>query len=137
MGIKTFIHSNKYFILRFITIGLLNAIFYFFLFNFFWKWLNLNYNIAITIAYGIAIISYFFLTRRFTFKSNKNPMKNQILRFIVLLTFNYFITIIAVHFTVKILLYPPNVGVLFAIATTTISSYFIGKCWVFQNKGTV
>jgi putative flippase GtrA len=132
LAIKKFILSNRDSIIRFIAVGLLNAIFYFCLFTIFWKGLNINYNIAITIAYAIAIVSYFFLTRHFTFASNNNPIKNQVLRFIVLLVLNYFITLAIVHNTVKILLLSPNLGVLFAIATTTISSYLIGKFWVFQ-----
>jgi putative flippase GtrA len=134
LNIKKFIISNIHSIRKFITVGTITAIFYISFFIFLHRILNVHYNIAVSLAYSASIVLYFFATRHFTFQSHLNPLKGQVLRFSMLIVLNYFITLIIVHTTVKFLLLPPVLGVVFAIGITTASNYLLGKFWVFPSS---
>lgn len=126
------INVNKVSFFIFVMIGSITASSFFVLFTILWKILKIDYPASVSIAYIAAITFYFFANRSITFKSTAKNIKPQLIKFILLVLFNYLITITITFTTVELFLLSPYIGIVLAIGTTTILSYFISKFWVFQ-----
>ena len=131
--LKKFIFENRISIFIFLLIGALTAVLYIGLFNILYKLFDINYQIALLLSYVLSVTFYFYVHRRFTFRSHGHPVSRQLVRFIIMLIMNYFITLGIVHFVVETLHLSPTLGIVISIGLTVITNYLIGKFWVFST----
>jgi len=122
----------KYDFLRYGIVGVLTVILDFILLFIFFSYLNIEQNSSITLSYTLASIFNFFMHKYFTFKS-RNKVDREIVKFILLVLFSYFITIITVNYIMafEINLYFAKIISLFFIY---VIIYFINKFFVYKNN---
>lgn len=116
----------------FVSVGALSAVIYFGSFTLLWRYFGLDYNVAISIGYVLSVIVHFTVNRRVTFRSHGHQLFYQLIKYLVMITFNYGITLLVVHFVVKVLDLSPYLGVVCSIGATVGISYLLAKLWVFR-----
>ncbi len=127
-----YIFTNKRSIASFLTVGALSAIVYFSVFSLLWKVLEVNYNIAITIAYILSVIFHFNANRYFTFKSHGKKILQHLIKYFIMLLFNYAVTLVIVYIIVEHLYLSPYLGIVISIGTTMNTGYLLSRYWIFQ-----
>jgi putative flippase GtrA len=127
--------SDKRAITLFLGIGALTALVYFTLFTVIWQLLHIDYRIAVTISYLTAISFHFLMNRKITFQAACGNFIPHVMKYAVMTSINYVITILIVEFSVKLLLLSPYLGVLIALGVTVVTGYLMLKFWVFQING--
>ena len=116
----------------FLIVGGLSALVNFGAFMMLWKGVRLNDNVAVSGAYAISLLCHFTLNRAWTFKSTQAARAPQIVRYAVMASVNYGITLGVVNLTTRMLGWTPPVGLCAAIGATTLSGYSMSRRWVFR-----
>jgi putative flippase GtrA len=130
-----FINTHKVAMLLFASVGALSALTNFMCFTLFWKLVGLNYQLAVSIAYVISVLVHYIGNRNLTFKSTgENNLLSQLAKYLMLVIFNYCITLIVMHITVKKLLLSPFLGIIFAIGVTVMNGYLLSYFWIFRSE---
>lgn len=93
---------------------------------------NFKYIVVVSIAYIVSTIFHFLANRHFTFGAVKERHQQQIIRYMVMWTINYLITVLIVSFCVEQLKFSPYIGVCVAVAFTMFIGYFLARYWVFK-----
>lgn len=116
----------------FIFVGTLSAVVYFSSFTLLWKYLDINYKVAVSISYVLSVIIHFCANRRLTFRSHNHRLSGQLVKYIIMISINYVVTLLVMHYVVSVLGYSPYLGVVCAIGSTVGVSYLMAKFWVFR-----
>jgi putative flippase GtrA len=95
---------------------------------------HFDYRLGVSGAYLLAVIFHFFANRTFTFRSVGHRLVDQSIRYIGLLIFNYFITLMVVSFCVEKLSFSPSLSAALAIVFTVGLGYLASKFWVFRKS---
>lgn len=132
--LKKIMSDNGASIITFLGVGLLTAIVYLSLVHFLTETCQFNYHIGVTIGYVISIVIYFFANRTFTFKNNDDKIGHQFIRFLMMVSVNYIITLMIVHYSVEYLQLKAYIATIISIIATTIFNYIIAKSWVFSRS---
>lgn len=127
------VHEQKKIIFFFLLSGALTAVVYFTFFALFWHVLHFNHIIAVSIAYSVAASFHFFANRNITFNIKSTNYINQMMKYIMLLTINYLITILGLEISL-LFVTSPYVGLILVTGVTTIVGYLLSKHWVFKLK---
>lgn len=114
-------------------VGAFSAFVYFFSFSVCWNWFSLDYRIAVSIGYVLSVVTHFLMNRSFTFehKGQDNLLRHMI-RYSVMLTINYLLTLLIVNIVVSGLGFSPYIGIATSIALTMGTGYVMSRCWVFK-----
>lgn len=120
----------KFVIVGFVTFGI-----YFLSFHLFYGLLRLDYRIAVTFAYLITVISHFLLHRFYTFRAEEQHVVHNAGKYLLMLAFNYAVTMAVVSLVVEVVGFSPYTGVIASTATTACLSFIIMKYFVFRAKG--
>jgi putative flippase GtrA len=132
--ILRYVKTHKQQLLRFGLVGAFTfSLNYSLVFLFYGK-LMLDYRIAVSGAYFFTVVVHFFLNRSFTYRQSEYFLAHAPLRYCVMLVINYLITLTTVTVTVNILKLTPYHGVFFSAFATALSSFFIMKYFVFNQK---
>lgn len=105
---------------------------YFLLFTIFSAVLHGNYQAAVSVSYILCVLFQFTVNLKFTFKSKKNNLKQQIPRYLALLCLNYMITLAVLHITVETYHYSPYFGMVLTIGCSFILNYTVSNLWIFK-----
>jgi putative flippase GtrA len=118
--------------LRFLAVGGTTFVLYFAL-QFLLERASLGPYVALTIAYVFAITYHFLMNRHFTFRSSAvdGGVVAALPRYASIVLLNYVITVFVVK-TAVAAGFRIQVGMLAAIAVTTIFTYVIAKVWIFK-----
>jgi len=119
---------------RFGMVGAATAAVYFLVLAFHLEVLGANYNWAVSIAYIVSVAFQFIANKCFTFKSETKSVLPQLLKYLVLLVVNYFITILVVRFVVEKLGLTAYHGVLASIPLIMVTGYLLLKYWIFKKS---
>ncbi len=93
---------------------------------------NFKYITVVSVAYIVSTIFHYLANRHFTFGAVKDRHQNQIIRYLVMWTINYLITIVVVGFCVEQFQLSPYIGVCISVAFTMFIGYFLARYWVFK-----
>lgn len=97
--------------------------------------LGTDYRVAVTFAYIISVAAHFMLNRYFTFgRSGTGVLRDQLMRYPVLVGLNYLISIAVVVACVEWLGWTSAQGVVLSMPLTLAAGYLVAKKWVFQPK---
>ncbi len=130
--LNRWVNTHKRSFTIFALIGGSTAILNMLLFSLFWTWLAFNYLIAVSIAYCLAVFVHFTLNRRFTFRSQGKNLSDHLKKYLLVMAFNFAVTLLIVNLCVKVLLLSPYWGVIFSIGATMLLGYSLGRNWVFK-----
>lgn len=119
--------------LKFGLVGAATAAIYFLVLAFYLEVLGANYNLAVSIAYIVSVVFQFITNKYFTFKSETTSVLPQLLKYLVLLTINYLLTILVVRFVVEKLGLTAYHGVLASIPLIMVVGYLLSKHWIFKK----
>ncbi len=126
-------HHRKQ-LVKFVCIGFGTFGVSFSCFQLFYKPFHLDYRIAISLAYALSVIFHFSLHRIFTFGATGQQMAGNAGKYVLMLLFNYVLTLIAAWFVVEVLKISPSFIVVGSTALTASTSFFIMKYFVFSSK---
>jgi putative flippase GtrA len=93
---------------------------------------NLKYITVVSVAYIVSTVFHYLANRHFTFEAIKDRHQNQIIRYLVMWTINYLITIVIVGVCVEQFQFSPYIGVCISVAFTMFIGYFLARYWVFK-----
>jgi len=129
--------NSKFFahLLRLSTFGIAGAttaLIYFFLFWVSNIAIGLGYLKAVSIAYFFATLFHFTVNRNITFDATAGPYRHQLLRYLLMGLFNYFIMIFVVSFGVEKLNFSPYSTSCVSVVFTVFTSYLLSRYWVFK-----
>lgn len=93
-----------------------------------------NIIISNIVAYSCSIILSFFLNKNIVFKDNKGKILKQFIAYLALKMFSLFIDSCALILLYDYLHMNNFISKLIANASTTISNYFLNKCYIFKNS---
>jgi putative flippase GtrA len=96
--------------------------------------MGFKYIAAVSIAYIISTIFHFFANKHFTFSSLNDRQVHQLIRYMVVCSLNYLITIIVVGVCVNRFLLSPYTGVCVSVVFTMFTGYVLARYWVFKTK---
>ncbi len=124
---------------RFALVGATTAAIYFGVFALLHDIIGVGYQIAVSCGYGCGVVFHFLANRSLTFKDAGGHIPAQLVKYAVVVGINYVVTLIVVGVTVEVFGLSPYLGVLAAVAATTLAGYALFASWVFrgQRDGTV
>lgn len=124
---------------RFALVGATTAAIYFGVFALLHDIIGVGYQIAVSFGYGCGVAFHFLANRNLTFKDAEGHIPTQLVRYAVVVGINYVVTLIVVGVAVEAFGLSPYLGVLAAVAVTTLTGYALLASWVFrgQRDGTV
>jgi putative flippase GtrA len=96
--------------------------------------LGFKYIAAVSIAYIISTTFHFFANKHFTFSALNERQVHQLIRYIVMCSCNYLITIIVVGVCVNRFFLSPYIGVSVSVVFTMLTGYVLSRYWVFKTK---
>lgn len=123
--------QNRKLIARFGFVGIVTLIFNYSLVWFFYGVFKLDYRIAITMAFIIAVVVNFTLSRVFTYKATSASIMHHIWKYVIVLIINYAINIFVSIIVVGIYGLSPYLAIILATIITTCSGFLLMKYFVF------
>jgi putative flippase GtrA len=114
---------------KFSIIGILNTILGYGLFVIFLNWYS--YLWALVFSHIIAVTHSYLWNKFWTFKSDRNPLK-EFIKFNSVYLIVFIVNAITLFFLVDVLNFDPRVGQLFALPVITIISFTGHKYWSFK-----
>ena len=120
-------------IYRYLMVGAITTGFYYLLFMFLLSFVSLPFYWAVSVAYLGFITGNFLMHRLITFGIDDAAYKKDFARYIVLLVFNYGVTVF-VNYSAKELHQQPTVGFIAAVMMTSTIGFFASKHWVFKER---
>jgi len=128
--------SNVGLFSRFAVVGLATAAVYFALFAILEGLLAWDYRLAVSLAYVAGVAFHFIANRNVTFKGMHGHIGWQLIKYGAVAAINYVVTILVTAAVVEVLHLSAYVGVIAAVAATTISGYILFRDWVFRSRTT-
>lgn len=119
---------------RYLIVGAVTASLYFGIIVLCTEVIRMEYRLSLSIAYAMSVFFHFLANRTFTFAAQKRGIKNQIIRYLVILLVNYIITLGVIFFTVDQLGISHYIAAIFAIVATVAVGYLASKFWIFNKK---
>ncbi len=113
--------------------GLTFSIYYFFLWIHFGLF-GLSSYLAVAISYLFCLVFHFYANKRITFNDQNNANFNQIYRYLIVASINYFLQICIIKLlfeTYKINFY---ISAFFGVLATLFIGFFLLKSWVFKRR---
>jgi len=123
-------------IVKFLAIGSLTFAVNLSIFHVFYGTFKFDYLMAITISYSISLILHFTLNRYFAFNANKQDFKRSLFKYILVVAFNYLITLVVILITTEVMMFSPYIGLVLSIAVTACLTFFLMKYFIFSKKPT-
>lgn len=116
--------------LRFILVGIISAIVDI---SFLWAGLmgGMHYGLAVSFGYAVGIVTNYFLHATYTFKVKKKSM-DQLIGFLVIVGFNYSLTLIIVWFLHGVIYWHVMFAKLASLPIVAINGYYWSRRWVFR-----
>lgn len=113
--------------------GLTFSIYYFFL------WINfdllaLPYYFAVAISYLFCLIFHFYANKKITFNDQHNANLNQIYRYLIVASINYFLQICVIKLLFEMYKINFYISALFGVLATLLIGFFLLKSWVFKRR---
>ena len=119
---------------RFALVGLATAAIYFALFALFEGVLAWDYRIAVSIAYGVSVAFHFTANRNVTFGGKGGRIGSQLIKYAAVAGINYAVTLLVTATVVEVFKLSAYLGVVAAVATTTVTGYILFRDWVFRSR---
>jgi putative flippase GtrA len=115
---------------KFIIIGILNTILGYSLFVIFLNWYS--YLWALVFSYIIAVTHSYLWNKYWTFKSDRNPLR-EFIKFSLIYLIVFIVNAITLFLLVDVLNFDARLGQLFALPVITIISFTGHKYWSFKS----
>ncbi len=119
---------------RFVLVGALTAAVYFGVFALLYDLNDVRYQLAISSGYACGVAFHFFANRHLTFKNAGGGISKQLAKYAVVVCVNYIVTLFVAGFVVESLGLSPYLGVMAAVAATTLVGYALFASWVFPRQ---
>lgn len=132
--LQRYVITHRAQLIKFIIVGFTAFGIYFASFHFIYGMLKLDYKIATSVGYVLAVLTHFSLHRFFTFKAHEQAMTNNVWRYVLMLVFNYLMTLTIVWAAVNIIQTTPYVGLVMSTAVGAAINFFILKHFVFYSR---
>ena len=132
---RNFIFQHRLQLFKFGCIGLATFVMNVVCFQMFYSQFHWDYRIAVSLAFVITVILHFSLHRTVTFKATGQQMAHHAGKYILMLGFNYVITMIVAWFVVEVFRMSPSFIVVVATAVTMVINFFLMQYFVFKTKG--
>lgn len=127
-------HTFK-FALKYLMVGALSALVYFLVFALSFYLMAGHEVMAVTLGYFMAVCVHFIGNRRYAFQHHAGAqLAPVIMKYAVMLAFNYGISLLVMDVAVVRLGCSPYVGVILSIGSTIFTGYILAYYWVFVNK---
>ena len=91
----------RYSFFRYGLVGVLSVFIDFFVLFVCFSMLKFEQNTAISIAFILSTVFNFYMHRNFTFREKESDFKTQLIRYILLISMSYFITILSINYLVN------------------------------------
>ena len=115
-------------------VGAFAAFVYFSVFTVCWKVLKLDVKVSISIGYALSVITHFTANRRLTFRSHKEKIRGQMMRYAIMTSVNYMVTLVVAHVVIGILHLSPYLSICASISVTVFIGYMLARNWVFKLR---
>jgi len=119
---------------RFLFVGATTAAIYFGVFALLHDMIGLGYRIAVSFGYGCGVAFHFLANRSLTFKDSEGHIPAQVVKYALVAGVNYVVTLIVVGAVVEGLGLSAYLGVVAAVAVTTLAGYVMFGRWVFRSN---
>jgi putative flippase GtrA len=130
---KLFLYFMELKFIIFLIIGIVTFAIYYLLLWIFYEEAKLYYMFAVGCSYLIAVSFHFISNKILTFK-NKENIKNQIWKYILLSIFNFFMQILIIKYLFEILSINFYLSALCGLIATMFSGFTIMKLSVFKES---
>jgi len=138
MGLINLKFSAHFFVfLKFGVVGATTAVIYFLVMWIGHSLLNFTYIAAVSIAYFFSSLFHFLANRHFTFGAVDDRHERQLIKYLIMWTFNYLITIAVLKISVERFQFSPYLGVCVAVVFTMLTGYILSRYWVFNKRDLV
>jgi putative flippase GtrA len=117
----------------YLVVGGITAAIYYALTGILWGLLGAHYLVAVSVAFVSAMAFHFLANRRVTFDAFRDNAGGQLPRFVALVVFNYFLTLLVVDLAVRVAGLHVYAGTTLAILATLVPGYVGMKRWVFAR----
>lgn len=121
----------NYSFFRYGIVGILSVLIDFLLLFFCFNIMGITQNISISIAFIISTIFNFTMHRNFTFKK-KNNFKTQLVKYVLLISLSYMITILSIHYLV-VIGFNLYFSKLLSVCFVYLYGYVFNKLFVFRG----
>lgn len=121
----------KYSFFRYGLVGVLSVVIDFLVLFICFNMIKFEQNTSISIAFTISTVFNFNMHRNFTFK-NKSAFKIQLIKYLLLISLSYFITILSIHYLVTIG-FNLYFSKLLAICFVYLYGYIFSRFFVFKG----
>lgn len=133
LRLTPYINNSKQQIIRFLVVGSSSALIDIGLLIMLKENFNFRPTFAIAINQIFVVIYNFLMNKYWSFKTKKMPIK-QFSRYVVLVFFNYLISIILMYLLYDIFDINYKIARLFSIALLFIVNFIFYKHWVYKEK---
>jgi len=131
--LKGFYAGHRFAIASFLAIGLFAWVVYLSLFFLLERYFHIRYSLATTVAYFTGTVVHFIMNRMITFQQRAGRATHQLGRYLVLLSFNYVMTMVIVSLCVEVLGLPAYYGVILSAGLSVVMGYFVSHGWIFRH----
>ena len=99
--------------------------------------LDIQYQFAAAFAYFASVVFHFLANRKFTFELNGAPKTQEVIGYLLLVTFNFIITMLVTIFVVEVLELAPYVATIISIGATICITFIASKYFIFKKRESV
>jgi putative flippase GtrA len=117
---------------KFGLVGAATAVIYFLVMWFADSIVGLGYLVVVSLAYFASTVFHFLANRHFTFSAASGQCRRQMVRYLVMWSVNYVITLAVVGFCVERFHFSPYIGVCVSVLFTLCVGFLLGRYWVFK-----
>lgn len=122
----------RYSFFRYGIVGILSVLIDFSLLFICFTILKFEQNTAISIAFILSTVFNFYMHRNFTFRAKKCAFKIQLIKYMLLISMSYLITILSIHYLVSIG-FDLYISKLLSVCFVYIYGYIFSRFFVFKG----
>jgi len=126
--------NNYKYLIKFVIVGALTFGLNIMLVWFFYSFSSIQYQRSISYAYVLTTCVHFFLNRIFTFGRGEQSIAHHGLKYVVMLSVNYSITLGVTTLMVDVFQTTPYVGIVFSTVCVAFSSFGLMRFFVFPHS---
>lgn len=128
--IFSYASANRGYLSKFIFVGIFTFIVNISIFHLLYSQLVLDYRLSVSVAWVLTVLLHFTMNRIITFRAGSVDVIRHSRRYLLMLSFNYFMTMVVVWSAVH-LLGSPYLGIATSTALTAVSSFVSMRYYVF------
>ena len=128
-----FVQKNHLSLIRFVIVGGLTFTVNYSIFFTFYEYFNINLFFSVAIAYFIASLFHFLANNFFTFELHSDHMFIKILKYLILLGFNYIVVALITWVNLEVFKFTSLVGYALSTIIMAFFNYLVMLFFVFRR----